>query len=213
MLNGSNQIAVDHNIYSKPERNMWKYIFFFLYKSRRNIFHKSKQLLGMQAVSHYTFKEDVLNLEISNVLSSQICSRTICFRYCIRRFCNIIKPQQERIANASYCIYQRVFNVFQRTRLPRRRMIWLLLTHAPPPLKPASSLFFSLLTERGKEPNHTTTRKPVRCNLLNTLCCIQTGDGHEERCPARMTTTHAGQWSSRFVSLSFLYSVYAAPSE
>ncbi len=37
--------------------------------------------------------------------------------------------------------------------------------------------------------------------------------GHGERGPARMTTTHTGQWSSRFACLSFLYSVYAAPSE
>ncbi len=71
-----------------------------------------------------------------------------------------------------YCLTgrQRVLNYMKRTRLSRRRIIWLL----PPAFPSASCLSFSFFLyvarracwrERGEgvrqETNHTTTRKPV----------------------------------------------------
>jgi hypothetical protein len=78
----------------------------------------------------------------------------------------------EYTENKQVTVQQRVFYVLKRTRLSRRRMIWLLPLHllfSPPVCKlslsacPPVCRQSSLLTRKGgkgRETNHTTARKP-----------------------------------------------------
>ncbi len=85
---------------------------------------------------------------------------------------------------------QRVVDGLQRTMLSRRRMIWILPLPLPPTPSPVSklSLFFSVFLcvapveltigrggGKGKEPNHTTARKPGPLQSIKNSLSLLSG--------------------------------------